>query len=43
VEVEGSDINICKEEFMLFHVTVMKSEDFSTTQIDKYDNKKKQK
>jgi hypothetical protein len=43
VKVEGSDITILKEEFMSFHVTVTKSEDFVTAQIDKYDNKKKQK
>jgi hypothetical protein len=43
VKVEGSDIMICKEEFMSFHVTVIKSEDFVTAQFDKYDNKKKQK
>jgi hypothetical protein len=39
VEVEGSDIKICKEQFMSFHVTVIKSEDFATAQIDRYDNK----
>jgi hypothetical protein len=33
VKVERSDITICKEEFMSFHVTVMKSEDFVTAQI----------
>jgi hypothetical protein len=42
VKVEGSHIKICNEEFMSFDVTVMKSEDFATAQIDRYDNKKKQ-
>jgi hypothetical protein len=43
VKVEGSDIKTCKEEFMSFHLTVIKPQDFVTAQIDKYDNKKKQK
>jgi hypothetical protein len=43
VKVEGSDTKIFKEDFMLFHVTVMKSEDSVSAQIDRYDNKKKQK
>jgi hypothetical protein len=31
------------KKILSFHVTVMKSEDFVTAQIDRYDNKKKQK